>query len=221
VRERYWWAPLLGVAFIVLAIVGFSIGGEPPDFDEGAQAAVDFYVDNSDSVEVASLLGGLAAVVLLFFAGVVRSRLREAEGPRGSLSAIAFGGLLVVATGIAVDSTINFAAAEAVDDLDPVGIHTLSALWQNDWIPFAAGALTFLLATGITIVRFGALPRWLGYAGIILAILMATPLGEVAFLGVAVYLIALSVLLALRDRKLAGGTPPTPGTRSATEAPRV
>ena len=221
VRERYWGAPLLGVLFIALAIAGFTIGGEPPDFDEGAQAAVDFYTDDKDSIEAGSLLGGLGAIVLLFFAGVVRSRLRETEGLRGTLSAIAFGGAIVLATGLAIDSTINFAAAEAADDLDPSGIHTLSALWQNDWIPFAVGALTFVLATSVSIVRFGVLAKWLGYLGILLAILLATPLGEFVFPVLGLWVIALSVMLALRDRKLAAGTPPAGGASPAAGAPTV
>ena len=220
-RERHWWAPLLGVLFIALVIASIAIAGEPPDFDEGAQAAVDFYTDDKDSVEAGSLLGALGAILLLFFAGVVRSRLREAEEMRGTLSTIAFGGAVVLATGIALDSTINFAAAEAAGDLDPGGIHTLSALWQNDWIPLAVGTLTFVLATSISILRFGVVAKWLGYVGIALAILMATPLGEFVFPVVGLWVIALSVMLALRDRNLATGAPPAGQASPSAGAPTV
>lgn len=209
-RDRYWWAPLLGVLFIAVAIASFIIAGEdPPDLDEGAQAAVDYYVEDKDSIVAGSLVQGVATILFLFFVGVVRSRLRETE-VRGTLSAVAFAGGIVFATGLAVDATINFAAAEAAEDVDPATIHTLAALWHNDWIPFAVGGLTFVLATGLAIVRFGAVAKWLGYAGILLALIMLTPLGEAGFFGIALYIIVLSVLLALRDRNAPPGTPAAP-----------
>lgn len=211
-NDRRWMAPLLGVAFIVLAIVGFAVGGEPPDIDEGAQASVDFYVDNDDSIFIGSALEGLGAVLFVFFGGVVRSRLREAEGQRGTLSAIVFAGTIIFGVGLAFDATINIALAEAADEIDPVSAHALAALWQNDWVPFAVGLLTFLIATGLSIIRYGVLPRWLGWVAIVLAILVPTPAGAVGFIGSAVLVIIISVMLALRDRR---APPPTPATPTA------
>ena len=54
-RDRNeWLIPLTGVVFIVLAIVAFAIGGEPPEAKEGAQKIVDHYVDNKDSIQIGS-----------------------------------------------------------------------------------------------------------------------------------------------------------------------
>jgi hypothetical protein len=39
-KKDYWWGPLTGVAFVVIAIVGAVIGGEPPGADEGAVRAI-------------------------------------------------------------------------------------------------------------------------------------------------------------------------------------
>ena len=193
-------APLLGILFIILAIVGFAVGGEPPDVDEGAAEAAAFYADNEDEVMLGSLLEGLGAVIFVFFAGVVRSRFREAEDSRGTLSTIAYGGALIFAVGLALDATINFAAAETVEDVDPVTTHTLAALWQNDWVPFAVGLMTFLIASGLSIVRTGVLPRWLGWAAIVIALFLATPIGGVGFIGAALFVVVVAVLLARRDR---------------------
>ena len=219
-NERRWMAPLLGIVFIVVVIVGFAVGGEPPDIDEGAAEAVEFYTDNEDEVIAGSLLQGIAAVLFVFFAGVLRSRLREAEDSRGTLSAIAFGGALIFAAGLAIDATINVAASEAVDEgVDPITIHTLAALWQNDWVPFAVGLLTFMIATGFSIVRFGLLPKWLGWVAIALAIIAATPVAGVGFIGTGVFIIVISVLLARRERAGAGpattAPPPPPAAPPA------
>jgi hypothetical protein len=209
-EKRRWMAPLLGLVFIVLVIVGFAVGGEPPDLDEGAAEAAEFYLDNEDEVVIGSLIQGLAAVVFVFFGGVLRSRLREVEDPRGTLSAIVFGGTIIFATGLAIDATINIAAADAVDDVDPVTIHTLASLWQNDWIPFAVGMLTFMIGTGLSIIRFGILPRWLGWIAILLAIIAATPIAGVGFIGTGVFIIVISVILARRERHGPGPAATTP-----------
>jgi hypothetical protein len=208
-------APLLGILFIVLMIVGFSIGGEPPDVDEGAAEAVEFYTDNDDSVIASSLIAGLGAIVFVFFGGILRSRLREAEDTRGTLSAVAFAGTIIFATGIAIDATINFAAAEAVDDVDPVTIHTLTSLWMNDWIPLAVGLLTFLIGTGLSILRTGILPKWLGGIAILIAILAATPIAAAGFIGAALFVVVISVLLARRDRAAAPPAAIAPATPPA------
>ena len=44
------WAPLTGVVFIVLAVVGFIVQGQPPDVESPVQEIVAHYSDNKDSV---------------------------------------------------------------------------------------------------------------------------------------------------------------------------
>jgi hypothetical protein len=209
--DRHWWAPLTGVAFVVLVIVGIAIQGEPPDVDESAQAIVDHYSDNADAVRIGTLITAWAIVLWLFFAGTVRRVLRAAEGSGHTLSAVAFAGAVIFAVGGAIDGMIGFALAENADDIDLAGVQALAALWENDFLPFVLGLATFLLASGLSIVRHGALPKGIGFIAIALGVVALTPIGFVAFLASAVWVIVASVLLTLRER--AGGTPP------ATDAP--
>ena len=61
----------------------------------------------------------------------------------------------------------------------------MQAINAIDWdyfIPLAVGLSTFLLATGISAVRHGALPKWLGWVAIVLGIATYTPAGFFAFL---------------------------------------
>jgi hypothetical protein len=214
VDDKRWLAPLTGVLFIVMVIIGFTVGGEPPDTDEGAQAVVDFYDDNESSVIIGSLIQGLAVVVFLFFAGVFRTALREAPGARGTLAAISFAGAIVFATGVAFDATINFALAEEVDSegFDPVAMQALFGLWSNDWVPFAVGLLTFLIASGWSILRTGLLPKWLGWGAIVISLFAPTPAGFVTFIGAALFVLVVSIMLAMRERNAAppAAAPPTP-----------
>jgi Domain of unknown function (DUF4386) len=193
-------APLTGVALIVVVILGFAIGGEPPGADSSPEEIVDFYVDNDSSVMFGAALEGIAATLLLFFAGFLRQLLRAAEGEGHMLSAVAMAGATVIAVGLAFDATLSFALAETAEDIEPASAQTLQALWDNDFMPLAVGFQVFLLASGISILRHGALPKWLGWVAIVLGVIAITPIGFVAATAGAIWILIVGVIGALRLR---------------------
>jgi hypothetical protein len=200
-NDRSWLIPLTGLAFFVLAIVAFAIGGEPPDpTDDPAREIIDFYVDDKDTQMFSAAIATIAATVFVFFGGYLRRVLRDAEGGRGILSAVAFAGAIIFALGVAIDSTITFALAETADDIHPAAVQALSALWNNDFMPIALGTQLFLLATGLSVVRHGALPKWIGWIAILLAVIAVTPIGFISFLASGVLVAIISVLQAVRAR---------------------
>lgn len=206
--RRNWLAPATGLGFVVLAIVAFAIGGEPPDADDPAQEIVAHYVDDGDAVTVSAILGTVAVLLLLFFANHFRGVLAAAEtaGPR--LSPLVLTGAAITAVGVAIDATISFALAEAAEDIEPASVQTLQALWDNDFLPIALGTTTFLIASAGSILRTGAVPAWLGWIAVGLAILAFTPLGWIAFLGSGIWIAVLAVVLMMRARS-------APGTQGA------
>jgi hypothetical protein len=196
--------PLMGVLFIVLAVIAILVGGEPPSADDDVQEIVDFYLDNKDEVEVSAALGTLAVAALIFFANYFRRVLAEAG--EGLMSATVLVGASIMAIGLAIDGTISIALAEAADDLEPASVQTLQALWDNDFLPIALGAFVFLVSAGIAVIRTGVLPVWLGWIAIVLAVLGPTPIGFVSFLGGALWILVASVMLTMR----ASGGPTAP-----------
>ena len=62
------------------------------------------------------------------------------------------------------------------------------------------GSVVAMLAAGLSIVRHGALPKWLGWVAIALAVIGMTPVGFVGFLGSAVWVLIVSVMLSMRAR---------------------
>jgi hypothetical protein len=201
--------PLTGVAFVVVLIIGFLVGGEPPDVKNPPQEIVDHYVDNKDSVQFGVLFELIAAGLLLFFVGYLRKVLRAAPGEGGMLPAVALAGATVMAVGAAFDAAISFSLAEAADDIEPTSVQALQALWDNDWPPIALGAAVLLLSSGLSIALYGSLPRWLGWVAVLLGVVGFTPIGFVAFLGGGLWILVVSVMLTVRARALT--QPPRPG----------
>jgi hypothetical protein len=197
--RKSWLVPLTGVAFVVVGIVSFVIGGEPKDAKHPAREIVNWYIDNKNQIEASAFVGIAAAVLLIFFAAHLRDVLK-AGGEHGMLPLVSFIGLTLVAVGFAIDGTISIALAERADDIDPIGVQTLQALWDNDFLPIMLGVLCFLWATGIAIVRGAAFPRWLGWLMLVLGVVGLTPIGFAAAIGSALLVLTLSLLLALRAR---------------------
>jgi hypothetical protein len=206
-------APLTGVAFVVLAIISVAVmGGEPPGADDPPREIVQHYIDNKDAIIVSGLIGVLATALLIFFAAHLRKVLSAAEGQGGSLPAVVLVGASILAVGLTIDGTITIAAAEAADDVDPIAVQALQALFDNDWLPMALGLGLFFFSSGLSIVRTGALPKWLGWIAIVFGVLAITPVFFVGFLGGALWILIVSVMLALRARPASPAPPPAPAT---------
>ena len=202
-RSKEWLVPLTGVAVIVVAIIGFAIAGEPKSADEPVREVVDYYVENKDSVQIGAIAQVVAGLLLIFFGAYLRKVLRAAAPEEEILPLVAFIGFVLAALGFAIDGTISFALAEAADDIDPAAVQALQALWDNDFLPIMLGMLAFLMATGISVIQSGALPKWLGWVMILLVIVGVTLIGFVAAIGAAILVLVLSILLSLRARSAA------------------
>jgi len=199
-RGREWLVPLTGVGFVLLGIISFVVGGAPKSADEPVGEIVQYYVDNKDSIQVAAFIGVAATLLLVFFGAYLRRVLRAAAPEGEILSLVSFLGLVVVAVSFAIDTTISIALSEAADDIDPVAVQSLQALWDNDFVPLVLGVLMFLWATGLAVIRTGVLPKWLGWVMLVLGVLGLTPIGFVAAIGAAILVLALSILLSVRAR---------------------
>ena len=63
------------------------------------------------------------------------------------------------------------------------------------------------------IVRYGALPKWLGWVAIVFGVVALTPFGFFAFLGGIVWILVVSIMLTMRARsESAPPTAPPPST---------
>ena len=209
-------APLTGVGFVVVAIISIIVmGGEPPGAEDPPSEIVQHYIDNKDAIFASGVIGVLATALLVYFAAYLRKVLGAAEGTGGFVSTVGLVGASILAVGLAIDGTISIALAEAADDVDPIAVQALQALWDNDFLPLALGLALFFFSFGLSIVLTGALPKWLGWVAIVFGVAGVTPAFFVGFLGGALWILIVSVMLAMRTRPAAPAAPAAPASPAA------
>jgi hypothetical protein len=203
-------APLTGVLFVALAVIAFIVSGETPDADDSPQKILSFYIDNDTEQMFAAAFLAWATVAFLFFLGVLRSTLHAAEAGVARLSAVAFGGGLVLAVGMLSFAGFTFALADTADDgLTLQAAQALNALNTDFFFPVAAGLGTLMIATGLSSIRSRVLPPWLAWAALVIGVAAVTPIGFFAFLVFGLWTLVTSFLL-WRAPATAAPAPPGP-----------
>ncbi len=201
-----------GILFVILQIVSQSliqIGGSEPPFNAPAQDIVEFFLSrNSQLFEVGGYMSILSSIAFGWFLGSLWSRLRRAEEEPAWLSLLSFGFGLVALTLVAIAGAgWTLAMFRLNEGIDPQIVRLLfdlgNFIFANIWVMLAG----FLLATGVVTIRTGALPRWLGWSGVVIALgllvaraLWAGPAG-IAFTPYVLFwlwLIATSIVLMVR-----------------------
>ena len=188
--------PLTGVVFVAIVVAVFAIGGSTPGDHDSAREVQSYYGDHHDKHMLLAFIMALSLPFLLFFVSILRYELRRAGGT-GQLANAAFAGGVIATVGFGLLATVHLALADSAGKTTPQVTQALNALDANDFIPVAMGMAVMVLASGLSIVRHGALPRWLGWVGIVLGILSFTPGGFFGFLGSGLWVLVASILLFL------------------------
>ena len=204
--NKTWWTWLAGLGFLALGIVAIILsGGEPPSAsDDSVREIAKYYDDNSDTLMASCFLGTIASVLLVYFGSHLRNTFREAS----LLGTVIFAGTIVLAVALAVDSAIQFALIDAVDDPDvaiaPGAIQALGLLFDNDFLLFILGICLYGTASGLAIIRHGVIPKWLGWAAIVFGLFVLIPheIGFIGFIGMFLWTGVVSVYMALQAKKV-------------------
>jgi Domain of unknown function (DUF4386) len=200
-NSREWLVPLVtGLGFAVLLIISFIVSGDPKSADDGPAQVAQWYRDNKDAAEIGSFIGVVAGGFLIFFGAYLRKVFEPGAGLM--LSILPLIAVAIVAVGGAIDGMLMFAAAEAADDIPAPEIQTIQAIWDNDFLPFLLGVLVFNWSVGLAVLRSGALPKWLGWWGIVFGVVtLAGPIGFIGAPGAALWILIASVMLSMQARR--------------------
>jgi hypothetical protein len=213
-------APIAGIAFVVLYVVGM-FASRTPDSGDPAETIAAYYPDSKShrvSMIIAAyvLIGG--AMLFLWFLSGVRSRLRAAEGDDGTLSTFAFGAG-VVSVGMlsigalalaAVPGSMSFAenkiaiGADTIQIADSIGYGAIL-------IGAMLSAAVMIFTVSFVTLRTGALPKWSAWVGILAAIALLFAVIWIPQIALLIWTLCVSGAMLARPA-VAAQAVPTPTT---------
>ncbi|HEU5086119.1 MAG TPA: hypothetical protein VFT99_01695 [Roseiflexaceae bacterium] len=199
-----------GIVFVVLQMAAQSlmqVGGAEPPFNAPADTIAAFFTArDSQLFALGEYLSTLSLIAFLWFLGSLWSALRRSESEPAWLSLVALASGLMVVAIAGAGMGWPLAVFRKNEGLEPQIARLLfdqgNFAFANVWVMLAS----LSLATGVVSIRTGALPRWLGWAGVLIAVgLLAaraawagSALVFVPFLLCYLWLIAISVVLIRR-----------------------
>jgi hypothetical protein len=190
-----WFPPFTGLIFVALVVVILILIGQGQDAtDKTAQEIVNHYQDNNTKESIGSILIAFASVFILYFGGWLRRMLRDAEGPDGILSTVVFGAAVVFSAGAAIGGSIHLALADLADDIDPIAMQAINGIDFDLFFFFPVGLGTMILATGISAVRHGSLPKWLAWVSVVVGVLFFSPVFWVDFVAAPLWILIVSII---------------------------
>jgi len=193
--------------FVILLVVGVTLGFDQPDNDAPDQQWIDYVQD--DSKLVMNLVGGylmvIAGILFLVFLVAIYQRIRAAEGNESGLP------LLMLATGFgwAMALMIGAIIIEVIPGGTKLGSSTPATPETARWLPqigfgvilvvggLCASLMSALLS--VLILRTNVLPVWLAYFGFLAALAMlfaATFFPVVIF---ALWMLVLGIVMAASE----------------------
>jgi hypothetical protein len=181
--------------FAALNVVAITAVPMQPSAKTSGANVIAFFTMHRTSQRVGDVLGALAVVSLVFFAGTLYSWFRGTRSSPLGVVALVGTGLLGVA--VLVSSTVSWALTDAPTHYSVAAAQALNAISYDVVLPLIAGLILFAISTGIAVVREGWLPNWLGWTLLALGVVSPTP--AFPLFGVIAWSAIVAVILATRE----------------------
>jgi hypothetical protein len=204
---------IVGIAFVVVFVVSSFLAPSTPNSHASVAKVVSFYHKHRGVIAAQAWVIEVAILVGVFFFWYLREYLGRTEGSR-RLATVGFAGALLFAVSGGLSAGINFALADSINHVSGTTIQTLSVL-QNDFSVFMGGAGVgiFLIASGIVCIASGLIARWVGWVGVVLAVVsLALPFFAPPAAGL--WVLIASIVIIVKGRR--GGAEPSDVPASAT-----
>ena len=166
------------MVFAILYVASLFGVLDIPDGSDSDEAVRDAFVDDRGQIVLGVYLLGIAGLFFLWFLGGLHARLREEATGRALAAVVLTGGLVYVAMLYAAAATWGVLAfATAFDEIpEPVNADVARSLTQLGFVMLLIfgllGAATMILAASVAILRDRLPGRWLGWAGLPVAVLL-------------------------------------------------
>ena len=164
-------APLAGVVSVICWIIGTALLDTVESKETGAELLA-VYNDDEGRILLGGILFLIGTAFFLWFLGSLRSRLLLAEGGDGRLSNLAFAGGVATAVCLALLPGPEMAGAFSNEDLDESAALALAHVGDAFFLGAEYMLPVLLVASALVAFRYGALPRWLAWIQILLALIL-------------------------------------------------
>lgn len=165
--RRQWWGGLAGILCVLSLAAASVLVRHSPSTDQPTGDITGYFTDNRTSALLATYLLGFGATALLFYLGALRQLLGQDEELHG-LADVAFAAGVTVVAVVVVASGMLAVLAFRPDTTPAVA----RALYDANGLLIAFAsfpAAAFLSSASVVVIRSGVLPRWLGWAGLVVA----------------------------------------------------
>jgi hypothetical protein len=192
--ERY--APLSGVLAVIAWVVGAMLLDASASEEEGA-AVLAAFTNDETQILVGAVIWLIGTALFIWFLGSLRSRLLAAEGGDGRLTTLAFAGGIATAVCLALMPGGQAAGALSNEDIDESAALALNNIGDAFFLAAEYMLPVLLVASALVALRYGALPRWLAWLQLLVAlVLLIGPIGWAALIfAFPVWVLVVSVLL--------------------------
>jgi hypothetical protein len=187
-------APLTGALFFVLLLVAVLIGSNSLSAKSSPAKVLAYYAAHKGKTDTSGILTVLSVFVGVIFYGQLRDYLRRHDGSRG-MTATAFGGVLLFAASGGLSAGVDFALVDSPSHLSPDAAQMLNLMNMDVTGGLSlAGIVLLLFCFGWAILGSALLPKWLGWVAFPLALIaLIPPLGFIAFVGVGIWTLIVSI----------------------------
>jgi hypothetical protein len=173
VRDWERWAAGTGVAYVVFAVVGFFFVPDPPKPSVSNEGLLAYFATKTEELSFQVFFFALAAISFLWFIGTLAGALRRAEEGSLGLAAIAVAaGATANAVFLAGMVSWSALAASADSILDQGVARGLYDFGRFAYTLSGVPAAAFVLAVSVGTLRTRFLPTAVGWAGLLLALVL-------------------------------------------------
>jgi hypothetical protein len=202
---------LAGPVFAVLFLLALFVLDDDGPGDKASGKAVVDYVNDHEGALLVGAFGGpaLVALLVLFFSHLA-ALARERSAAAGAGPTVMVAGAVLWGAGLLGGSALQLAALDSADDNQEQVAQTIYVLLNADWLPFIAGIAVTLIGAGMTVLRVGLVPRWLGWVALVVGIIaLIGPGGFAGFFVGPLWMLVTGILLLMRDDEPATVSPST------------
>jgi Domain of unknown function (DUF4386) len=173
VRDWERWAAGTGVAYVVFAVIGFFFLPDPPQPSISNEGLLAYFATKTEELSFQVFFFALAGISFLWFIGTLAGALRRAEDGSLGLAAIAVtAGATANAVFLAGMVSWSALAASADSILDQGVARGLYDIGRFAYTLSGVPAAAFVLAVSVGTLRTRFLPSAVGWAGLLLALVL-------------------------------------------------